>query len=64
MSGMLLAETAVLMHLQTIGIVLLVLDGVVIALLAILAGERNLNALIRCHCRHLLYEVWVFKHEY
>ena len=61
---MLLAETAVLMHLQTIGVVLLVLDGVVIALLAILAGERNLNALIRCHRRHLLYDVWGFKHEY
>ena len=56
MSSVLLAETAVLMHLQTIGIVLLILDGIVIALLAILAGQRNLNTLIRCHRRHLLYE--------
>ena len=56
MSGVLLAETAVLVHLQTIGIVLLILDGIVIALLAVLAGQRNLNTLIRCHSRHLLFE--------
>jgi hypothetical protein len=49
MSGMLLAEAAVLVHLETIGIVLLVLDGIVIALLALAARQRNLDSLIRCH---------------
>ena len=58
MSGMLLAETAVLVHLQTVRVVFLVLDGIVIALRAILAGQRNLNALIGCHRRHLLLKVW------
>ena len=51
---MLLAEAAILVHLKAIGIVLLVLDGIVIALLALGAGQRNLNALIGCHLRHLL----------
>ena len=47
--GVLLAEAAVLVHLKTVGIVLLVLHGIVIALLALGAGQRNLNTLIRCH---------------
>jgi len=34
MNGVLLAETAILLHLETIGVVLLVLRGVVVALLA------------------------------
>jgi len=44
MDSMLSAETAVLVHLQTIGIVLLVLHRVVISLLALRAGERYSNA--------------------
>ena len=48
-AGVLLAEAAVLVHLQTVGIVLLVLHGIVIALLALAAGQRNLDTLIRCH---------------
>ena len=46
---MLSAETAILHHLKTIGIVLLVLDGVVVALLALGAGQHDLDSLIRCH---------------
>ena len=38
------AETAVLVHFQTVGIVLLVLVCVIISLLALRAGERDLNA--------------------
>ena len=49
-AGVLLAEAAVLVHLETIRIVLLVLDGVVIALLALRAGQTHLDSLIRCHC--------------
>ena len=48
-AGVLLAEAAILVHFETIGIVLLVLHGVVIALLALRAGQAHLNALIRCH---------------
>ena len=44
MAGMLLAEAAILVHLQTIGIVLLVLESIVIPLLALGAGQRDLNA--------------------
>ena len=55
MTGVLLAEAAVLAHLEAVGIVLLILHGVVIALLALLAGQRNLDALIRCQLRHLPY---------
>ena len=54
-AGVLLAEAAVLAHLETIGIVLLVLHGIVIALLALGACQRNLDALIRCQFRHLPY---------
>ena len=53
MTGVLLAEAAILVHLETIGIVLLVLHGIVIALLALRARERDLDALIRCQFRHL-----------
>ena len=49
----LLAEAAIFVHFQTIRIVLLVLNGVIIALLAFVARQRNLNPLIRCHPRHL-----------
>ena len=38
------AETAVLVHFQTVGIVLLVLVCVIVSLLALSAGERDLNA--------------------
>ena len=38
------AETAVLLHFQTVRIVLLVLVRVIVPLLALRAGERNLNA--------------------
>ena len=46
---MLSAETAILHHLKTVGIVLLVLDGVVVALLAFRACQDDLDSLIRCH---------------
>jgi hypothetical protein len=49
MGGMLLAEAAVLVHLEPVGIVLLVLDGIVITLFALRASQSNLHALIRCH---------------
>jgi hypothetical protein len=39
----LLAETAVLLHLKTIGVVFLVLRGVVVALLALGAGQSDFN---------------------
>ena len=42
--GMLPAERAVLLHLQTIRVVLLVLDRVVVSLLALIAAQRDLNA--------------------
>jgi hypothetical protein len=38
------AEAAVLVELKTIGIVLLVLEGIVISLLAFGAGQSDLNA--------------------
>jgi hypothetical protein len=44
MQRMLLAETAILIHLKTVGIVLLVFHRVVISLLAFCAGERYSNA--------------------
>ena len=44
MEGLLAAEPAILVELQTIGIVLLVLKGIVIPLLALGAGQRDLNA--------------------
>ena len=58
MAGMLLAETAILAHLKTVGIVLLVLHGIVIALLALGACQRNLDTLIRCQFRHLPYVLY------
>ena len=45
---MLAAEAAVLVELETIGIVLLVLEGVVVPLLALGAGQCDLDA----HCRY------------
>jgi hypothetical protein len=44
MSGVLPAKWAVLRKLQTIGVVFLVLHGIVGALLAFLASERDLDA--------------------
>ena len=44
MHGVLAAETAVLRELETIGIVLLVLEGVIVSLLALGAGQRDLYA--------------------
>jgi hypothetical protein len=44
MEGLLAAEPAILVELQTIGIVLLVLESIVIPLLALGAGQRDLNA--------------------
>ena len=44
MDSMLSAEAAVLVHLQTVGIVLFVFHRVVIPLLALCAGERYSNA--------------------
>jgi hypothetical protein len=39
--SLLLAETAVLVQLESVGVVLLVLHGVVVALLALTASEGN-----------------------
>jgi hypothetical protein len=44
MERVLAAEPAILHELDAIGIVLLVLEGVVISLLALGAGQRDLNA--------------------
>ena len=49
MSGVLAAEAAILAHFQTIGVVLLVLRGVVVALLALGAGEGDLDSLAIFH---------------
>jgi hypothetical protein len=46
---MLLAEAAVFVHLHTVRVIFLVLHGIVVALLAIAAGQRNFDALVRCH---------------
>ena len=42
--GVLLAETAVLVELKSVGVILLVLLGFVIALLAFAASKSNLNS--------------------
>ena len=44
MQGVLTAEAAVLVHLKSVGIVLLVLLRVVISLLALTARESDLNS--------------------
>ena len=44
MSGVLSAESAILAHLQTIGVILLVLHGVVVSLLALRASHSDFNA--------------------
>ena len=44
MSGVLSAESAVLLHLETVGVVLLVLHGVVVSLLALRASHSDFNA--------------------
>ena len=44
MDGVLAAEAAILRELKTIGIVLLVLEGVVVTLLALGACQCDLNA--------------------
>ena len=41
---MLAAESAVLLHLKSVGIILLVLDGVVVALLAFCAGHGDFDS--------------------
>jgi hypothetical protein len=43
-SGVLSAESAVLLHLETIGVILLVLHGVVVSLLALRASQSDFNA--------------------
>ena len=55
MNRMLLAETAVLVELETIRVVPLVLHRIVVSLLAFSASERHLDA-SSCsgHCSHLL----------
>ena len=47
---MLLAESAILLHLETIGVILLVLHGVVVSLLALGTSHSDFHA----HIRHLL----------
>lgn len=51
MESVLAAELTELVHFDSVRIVLLVFLGVVIALLALRAGECNLNS----HVRHLLF---------
>ena len=46
MNGMLSAEPAILLHFQTVGIILLVLHGVVVSLLALVAAKGDLYS----HC--------------
>src|SRR5699024_8093314 len=43
-NGVLSAESAVLLHLETVGVVLLVLHGVVVSLLALRASQSDFNA--------------------
>jgi len=43
-NGVLSAESAVLLHFETVGIVLLVLHGVVVSLLALGASQSDFNA--------------------
>ena len=43
-SGVLSAESAVLLHLETVGVVLLVLHGVVVSLLALRASQSDFHA--------------------
>ena len=43
-SGVLSAESAVLLHLETIGVILLVLHGVVVSLLALGASQSDIHA--------------------
>ena len=50
MKGVFTAETAILVELETIGIVLLVLERIVISLLAFGAGQGDFHA----HCMLLL----------
>ena len=55
-SRMLLAETAVLAHFDTVRIVALILHRIVIALLALRACHRDLHAnTSSSHTRHLLF---------
>ena len=44
MHGVLSAESAVLLHFETIGVILLVLHGVVVSLLALVASQSHFNA--------------------
>ena len=48
--SVLLAESAILLHFETIGVILLVFHGVVVSLLALGASQSDFNA----HKRHLL----------
>ena len=43
-SGMLSAESAVLLHFETVGVILLVLHGIVVSLLALRASQSDFNA--------------------
>jgi hypothetical protein len=43
-SGVLLAESAILLHLETVGVILLVLHGIVVSLLALRASQSDFNA--------------------
>ena len=44
MGGVLLAESAILLHLETIGVILLVLHRIVVSLLALGASQSDFNA--------------------
>jgi hypothetical protein len=55
--GVLLAEAAILLKLDPLGIVLLVLERVVVALLAVLTTQRNLISHF-CLCPLLYFSVF------
>ena len=49
MKRVLTAEPAILVHFQSVRVILLVLFGVIVALLALGAYERNLDSCFICH---------------
>ena len=53
-SGVLSAESAVLLHLETIGVILLVLHGVVVSPLALRASHSDFNAHIGTSLKNCL----------
>lgn len=44
MNGVLPAESAILLHLETVRVILLILHGIVVSLLALRASQSDFNA--------------------